>query len=211
VNQVTECLGAWRSRGGPSGCSVVRGEEEPSDEMLLAGFGAGDPRASRLFVLRFERGVLGIAVAIVRDRGLAEDVGQQAFERAWRHADSYDPCRGSVRAWINTIVRNLAVDAGRAHRPCPLQSTELEPLLTAMIRTPEGHALDCEASAVLRRALAALPPQQARAVVLAAVHGYSGSEIARLESVPVGTAKSRVRGGLIKLREAMAISGAGQG
>lgn len=207
VDQVTELRTAWRHRRPPADQAAPARDDgdvgELSDAMLLAGFAAGDPRASLLFVRRFEQRVIGIATAVVRDQSLAEDVSQQAFERAWAHADSYDPCRGSVRAWMNTIVRNLAVDMMRVRRPYPLRAEELEPLIAAMTSTPEAHALDSEASAVLRRTLTALPAEQARAVVLAAVHGCSASQIADLESIPVGTAKSRIRCGLIKLREAV--------
>lgn len=216
VNQESELVTAWRQRRAPAApadsaapahsAALAQGDgdaEELSDAMLLAGFAASDPRASLLFVRRFERRAIGIATAVVHDQGLAEDIAQQAFERAWAHADSYDPCRGSVRAWMNTIVRNLAVDMMRVRRPFPLRAEELEPLITAMTSTPEGHALDSEASAILRHTLTALPAEQARAVVLAAVHGYSASQVAKLESIPVGTAKSRIRCGLIKLREAV--------
>jgi RNA polymerase sigma-70 factor (ECF subfamily) len=182
--------------------------------MLLAGFAAGDPRASLLFVRRFERTAIGVAMAVVHDHDLAEDVGQQAFVRAWSHAETYDPRRGSVRAWMTTIVRNLAVDMMRVRRPYPLLSDDLEPLTAAMTsnpgRTPEGQALERETSGVLRRALAALPPEQARAVVLASVQGYSASQVADLESIPLGTAKSQIRCGLIKLREAVATTGDGR-
>jgi RNA polymerase sigma-70 factor (ECF subfamily) len=180
-----------------------------SDAMLLAGFGSGDPQISLLFVRRFQRAAVGVAAAVLRDRGLAEDVAQQAFERAWCHADSYDPRRGSVRTWLMTIVRNLAVDTARVRRPYPLGSDELEPLMAAMTHTPEGHTLACEASAHLRGALAALPPEQARAVVLTAVHGYTATQVAALESIPLGTAKSRIRGALGKLREIVATTAGG--
>lgn len=213
MNQVTGLLSAWRQRRVPVGSATAQddGAGELSDAMLLAGFAAGDPRASLLFVRRFERAVIGVAVAVVHDQGLAEDVGQQAFVRAWSHAENYDPCRGSVRAWMTTIARNLAVDMMRVRRPYLLLPDELEPLMAAMTstqsRTPEGQALNREASGVLRRALAALPPEQARAVVLASVHGCSASQVAEMESIPLGTAKSRIRGGLIKLREAVATPG----
>lgn len=225
VKRVAGLVSGSRQRRGPvDSVAAGRGDGagELSDAMLLAGFAVGDSRASLLFVRRFERVVIGVAMAVVHDQGLAEDVGQQAFVRAWSHADLYDPCRGSVRTWMTTIVRNLAVDMMRVRRPYPLSSDELEPLLAAMTSTrtstqtsavtstPEAHALDGEASGVLGRALAALPPEQARAVVLASVHGCSASQVAELESIPLGTAKSRVRGGLIKLREAVVASGGRQ-
>src|SRR5437762_12539941 len=87
-----------------------------SDEALLAGLTFGDPEAGRTFVHRFERRVFGLALAVLRDPVLAEDVAQEAFLRAWRHGSSYDPRRGTVAAWMARITRNLAIDALRLRR-----------------------------------------------------------------------------------------------
>ena len=171
-----------------------------SDDMLLAGLGMGDAQAAAAFVRRFQPMVFGVALAVVGDRGLAEDIAQQAFERAWRHAGLYDPRRGSVRTWLTRIVHNLAVDAARIRRPAPVDPDELLPLLTAITESPERRTLT---SAQLRTALAALPAEQARAVVLAAVHGLTAREIADAENVPVGTAKSRIRAAMTKLHAAL--------
>lgn len=170
-----------------------------SDDMLLAGLGAGDAQAARAFVRRFQSTVFGVALAVVGDRGLAEDIAQQAFERAWRHADLYDPRRGSVRTWLTRIVHNLAVDATRIRRPTPLDPQQLLPLMTAITEAPDPQALGNETSTQLRTALATLPPEQARAVVMATVHGLSAREIADTEHVPVGTAKSRIGAAIAKL------------
>jgi RNA polymerase sigma-70 factor (ECF subfamily) len=174
-----------------------------SDDMLLAGFGAGDPDASVAFVRRFQAAMFGVAVAVVGDTGLAEDVTQQALERVWRQAELYDPCRAPVRPWLMTIVRNLAVDTVRVRRPDPLTSDDLEHLLGEMTATPERHVLAGELSMRLRGALAELPPEQARAAVLSAVHGMSATQVAELEQIPIGTAKSRVRAALRKLHESV--------
>ena len=130
------------------------------DEMLLAGLGTGEPRAARAFVHRFQPAVFGVALAIVRDNGLAEDIAQQAFERAWRHAGLYDPRRGSVRTWLTRIVHNLAVDAMRIRRPTPINPQDLIPLVSVITDTPEHRALADETSAQLRTALATLPPSR---------------------------------------------------
>jgi RNA polymerase sigma factor (sigma-70 family) len=173
--------------------------ERLPDEMLLAGLGAGDPQVALAFVRRFQRTVFGVALAVVGDSGLAEDIAQQAFERAWRHAGLYDSRRGSVRTWLTRIVHNLAVDAVRAHRAAPLDPQDLVPLVAAITDTPERRALAGETSTELRRALATLPPEQARAVVMAAVHGMTAREIADIEHIPLGTAKSRIRAAMAKL------------
>ena len=76
----------------------------------VAGMSAGDDRAAEVFVQRHERRVFGIALAITADRVTAEDVAQEAFVRAWRHAAVFDPLRASAISWLSTITRNLAID-----------------------------------------------------------------------------------------------------
>ncbi len=167
--------------------------------MLLTGLGAGDPQLALAFVRRFQRTVFGVALAVVGERALAEDIAQQAFERAWRYAGMYDPRRGSVRTWLTRIVHNLAVDAVRVRRPAPVDPQDLYRLLTAIIESPERQALAGETSRELQAALKTLPPEQARAVFMAAVHGRTAREIAETEGIPVGTAKSRIRAAMAKL------------
>jgi RNA polymerase sigma-70 factor (ECF subfamily) len=171
--------------------------------MLLAGFGAGDPDASLAFVRRFQAAMFGVAVAVVGDPGLAEDVTQQALERAWRLAELYDPRRAPLRSWLMTITRNLAVDTVRVRRPTPLDSEDLERLVGTMTATPERHALAGEISMQLRAALAQLPPEQARAAVQSAVHGMTAAQLAETEQIPLGTAKSRIRAAMQKLHDSI--------
>lgn len=175
--------------------------------MLLAGFEARDPEASRAFVLRFQRAVFGVAVAVTGDLGLAEDVAQECFVRALVHAEQYDPGRGTLRSWLTTITRNLAVDALRARHAHPVDQQGLELVMAAIVEGPEPHALPYEASEQLRRALAGLPTAQARAAVLTAVHGFTAAELAEREAIPLGTAKSRIRAALTKLRDTMSEGG----
>ncbi len=99
--------------------------EHLSDEALLAGFAAGDPELATAFVRRFEAKVFGIAVHVVADARTAEDVAQTAFERAWRHARTYDPRRGSVSAWLGVIARNLAIDTVRVRPTVPIDPVAL--------------------------------------------------------------------------------------
>ena len=91
-----------------------------SDEALLAGYATGDPDAAAVFVERFESKVVGLALAITRDRVDAEEVAQDAVVRAWRYAASYDPRRGSVPGWLLGIVRNVALDRLRV---CPADAS----------------------------------------------------------------------------------------
>ena len=172
------------------------------DETLLAGLGAGDADLSLAFVRRFQRVVFGAALTVIGDPTTAEDVAQQAFERAWRHAQVYDSRRGSVRSWLTTIAHNLAVDVIRARTSTPVDPQELPALLTAMTDTPERFAVAHDNAAGIRRALAALPGGQARAVAMAGIYGMTARQIADSEGIPLGTAKTRIRDGMEKLRSA---------
>lgn len=175
-----------------------------SDDALLTGFAAGDPKLSTAFVRRFQRTVFGIAVAVIaNDTRLAEDVTQQAFERAWRHASVYDARRGTVGAWLGRITHNIAVDVVRTRRASPVDPSDLDALLAAITATPEGAALRSESAAELRTAIASLPAAQGRALLMAAYRGMTAQEIAEVEDVPLGTAKTRVRAAMLRLREAL--------
>src|ERR1700747_1941856 len=177
------------------------GERLP-DEVLLAGLGAGDAHLAVAFVRRFQRVVFGVAVAVLGDPTAAEDVAQQAFEQAWRHAQVYASRRGSVRAWLTTIARNLAVDVLRARTSAPVDPDDLSGLLTAVTETPERGAVAHDRAAGRRRGAAPLPAPQARAVAMAGIYGMTARQIADAEAVPLGTAKTRIRDGMQKLRAA---------
>jgi RNA polymerase sigma factor (sigma-70 family) len=173
------------------------------DETLLAGLGAGDADLAVAFVRRFQRVVYGVALTVTRDPVTAEDVAQQAFEQAWRHAQVYDSRRGSVRAWLTTIAHNLAIDVLRARTSAPVDPADLPALLTAVTDTPERLAVARDSAAGLRRALSQLPGAQARAVAMAGIYGMTARQIAVTEGIPLGTAKTRIRDGMLKLRAAL--------
>jgi len=173
------------------------------DETLLAGLGAGDADLAVAFVRRFQRVVYGVALTVTRDPVTAEDVAQQAFEQAWRHAQVYDSRRGSVRAWLTTIAHNLAIDVLRARTSAPVDPADLPALLTAVTDTPERLAVARDSAAGLRRALAQLPGTQARAVAMAGIYGMTARQVAVTEGIPLGTAKTRIRDGMLKLRAAL--------
>ena len=172
------------------------------DEVLLAGLGRGDVDSAAAFVDRFQRLVFGIAMTVTGDPGTAEDVAQQTFERARRQAQVYDSRCGSVRGWMTTIARNLAVDVIHARPSAPVAPDYLSGLLTAMTETPGPFAGADEGAAGLRRALARLPATQARAVAMAGIYGMTARQIADAEDVPLGTAKTRIREGMQTLRDA---------
>ena len=175
-----------------------------SDDALVAGLAAGDTDAASAFVRRFQRRVFGLARTIVTDDRAAEDVAQEAFVRAWKHADAYDPRRGSVVGWLLTITRNLAIDSVRVRRPLAIDPAALVGLDRASDdRDPHELAQLGDDTARLRLALARLPEEQCRAIVLAGLLGYTAREIGEIEDIPLGTAKTRIRTALIRLRTAL--------
>ncbi|HYX44820.1 MAG TPA: RNA polymerase sigma factor [Acidimicrobiales bacterium] len=177
-----------------------------SDDTLLASFALGDPEAAAAFIRRHQRSVYGLARSMLGDPGLAEDVAQEAFIRAWRHAPAYDSRRGSVHTWLLAITRNLAIDAIRLRRPQPLDPeaiTRLEVEAIGPGGLPEATAEVNAAMGELRHALAELPPEQRRALLLAALCGCTAKEISDTEGIAVGTAKTRIRAGLHKVRSTL--------
>jgi RNA polymerase sigma factor (sigma-70 family) len=183
---------------------VVLGVRNLTDEAVLAGFGVGDVEAANELTRRFGRRVYGVAITITRDTQLAEDIAQEAFVRAWRHAETFDPRRGSVASWLNVIARNLAIDAVRAQpRSEFVDPDDLDWLSPpAEEPTPLDVAVRASESEWLRGALDDVPDEQRRAVVLAGVLGFTAEEVAERERIPVGTAKSRIRLAMDKLRRA---------
>jgi RNA polymerase sigma-70 factor (ECF subfamily) len=150
------------------------------------------------------RGVYGTALRIVGDAALAQDVAQDVFLRLWRHPRRFDARRGELGPFLRLMARSRALDlyreaqaAGRAGdrlRAVPSAPGELP--VEAVTRSDEGR--------LVRSALTALPEPQREAVVLAYWGGLTADEIARRANVPLGTAKSRIRLGLAKLRDEVA-------
>jgi len=171
------------------------------DDALLGAMAAGDQDAAARFVRRHQRQVYGLAISIVGNAATAEDVAQEAFTRAWRHAGSYDARRASATTWLLTITRNLAIDALRVRRSDPADPSTIAAMLGAS--DLPGPAELAEAGTDRRRlieALGRLPVEQRRAVVLAAIGGRTSEEISRSEGIPLGTAKTRIRSALHRLR-----------
>jgi RNA polymerase sigma factor (sigma-70 family) len=158
-----------------------------------------------VFVRRFQRRVFGLACTIVHDEGRAAEVAQDAFVRAWRNAASFDPRRGSVATWLLAITRNLAIDRLRMEGARP--SDAVDPVTLVRIPTPADTADTAVTSAETRRALealAALSEPQRRCVVLATIGGCTAREISESERIPIGTAKTRIRDGLRRIRVLLA-------
>jgi RNA polymerase sigma factor (sigma-70 family) len=175
-----------------------------TDEALLAGMAMGDQAAAVVFVRRYQRRVFGLAYSMTSDAGLAEDVAQEAMVRVWRHAPVFDPRRGSVTSWVLTITRNLAIDHLRLRRAVPTDPDDFAATAMASAEhNPEDAVRRGDVRQLVRGALRTLPEEQRRAVVLAAVYGRTALEISESEGIPLGTAKTRIRTALIRLRAAV--------
>ena len=171
-----------------------------SDEALVALAARSEQSALAELYDRFGRPAYGLALRILRDEALAEDAVQEAFLTLWRTAGRFVPERGKASTWILTLVHRRAVDIVR--REERRRTDALEQALE-----PESReAVDEEAWLRLQRervqdALRKLPDQQREAIELAYYGGFTQSELAERLGQPLGTIKSRMFGGLARLRE----------
>ena len=149
--------------------------------------------------------MLGVALRIVRQRQIAEDVVQDAFIKVWEKAGSFDPRRGSARGWIYSVVRNRALNEVRDNGP---QITLDEAALEAIdLRNSRLAGADMASSielGPLQDCLAQLDAPKRSSIVLAYVDGCTHAEIAQRLAAPLGTVKAWIRRGLQSLRECMA-------
>ena len=189
--------------------SVVGGEQADDAERLERA-AAGDGVAMAALYDRHARGVYSIAVRVVGDEADAEDVVQEVFSQVWRQAGRYDPTRGTVAAWLLTMARTRAIDRLRARQARPdsrvASSDNLWDERAAPMVDP-ADALTAERDAKLvREALHELPLMQRLAIELAYFEGLTQSQIAERLEEPLGTVKTRIRLGLLKLRDVLSRS-----
>jgi RNA polymerase sigma-70 factor (ECF subfamily) len=171
------------------------------ESALLGRVARGDERALAELYDRLAPFAYGLALRMTGDTALAQDAVQDAFVRVWSHARSFDRKRGNARGWLLRIVRNSTIDALRTvdalHR-ATLRSS-LEPVVSA--ERPDELIAQRQLSAALRRALEELPDEQRHMLEIAYFEGLSHSEIAARENIPLGTVKTRIREGVLKLRK----------
>jgi RNA polymerase sigma-70 factor, ECF subfamily len=148
----------------------------------------------------------GLAVRVLRDRAQAEEVTQESYLDCWRHATRFDPRRGSALSWLLTIVHRKAVDRVRSAEAATRRDTAygLREQDVPHDETAEAATASMEARRV-RAALGDLTTKQREAVELAFLGGYTHTEVATMLDLPVGTAKTRIRDGLIRLRDALGV------
>jgi RNA polymerase sigma factor (sigma-70 family) len=180
---------------------------DPSDEALLAGYATGDPGTAAAFVRRFQGRVYGLALTIVRQPPIAEEVAQETFVRVFRHAGNYDARKGRVSTWLLSIARNLAIDVTRMKRLDPVDPDVIAAEISIESQVPgaDEAGLQPDERDQLRSAITGLPDDQRRALVLAAYMGRTAREISDLDDVPLGTVKTRIRTAMLKLREELEV------
>ncbi|MGH7235848.1 MAG: sigma-70 family RNA polymerase sigma factor [Nitrospiraceae bacterium] len=170
---------------------------------LIAQTAQGDQAALAALYDRTSSQVYGVALKILGDREAAEEVTLDVYTQVWRQAHKYDESRGTPGGWLMMLARTRSIDryrAGYAERG-KLQPLETAALFASEEMDPEQQAAAQERQQVVREALKALSPEQREAISLACFWGLSHSEIADKLKLPLGTVKTRIRQGMIKLRE----------
>ena len=147
--------------------------------------------------------VFSLAVRMLRDRAAAEDVSQDIFVQIWRQAANYDPSRGSPEAWIMMIARTRVLDRIRSRSAGVVLKAVGDNLPDAPAADdwPDDLAISREDAANVRQALTELPTEQRQAVEMAFFDGLTHMEISEKTAVPLGTIKTRIRLGLMKIRD----------
>ena len=178
-----------------------------SDESLLAGFASKEPEVTAVFVRRFQGRVFGLALTIVKDAAVAEEIAQETLARAWEHAGAYDARKGRVDTWLLTIARNLSIDARRVRSREVINYDDAALLqLISSEPDPEGRGVLADEKRRLHEAIVGLSEEQRRVLLLATFQGLSGREISEAEGIPLGTVKSRLHAAMLNLREALEVS-----
>lgn len=178
-----------------------------SDEELLSRVAAGERDPFLALYDRYAHRLLGLIMTVIRDRHAGEDVLQQVMLEVWqKHAARYQPALGSVEGWLLRLARARAIDqarsAGRRTASALHESMDLWQSLPG-----EMPAEQRQRSRILAEAIRALPEEVRTPVMLAYIHGHSRDEIAAQLGIAVGTVKTRIRRGVMNLRESLVKAG----
>lgn len=188
-------------------------DDEPSDgpaaqlPRLLAASARGDQQAfAQVYDLTSAR-IYGMVLRVVRDRAQAAEVTQDVYLQVWLEAARFDPAAGTALAWLLMIAHRRAVDRVRSAQSATRREDRYA---TAQTERPydqvaEAAHANLDAQRV-RRVLAELTDVQRQALQLAYFGGYTHREVADLLQIPVGTAKTRIRDGLIRLRDTLGVN-----
>ena len=186
---------------------VVTDDSHGWDRELLGRIAKGDDDAYRALFARYAPTALALAQRVIRHRGLAEESVQEAFLEIWRAPTRYDDGRGSVRAWIMTLVHNRSVDALRrevSQQRRAADQAAREPAAEDPVEEV-AETLDLPKDrARIRDALASLPGEQREVLELMYFDGLSQTQVADKLGIPLGTVKSRAVLAMRKLRRRLA-------
>lgn len=176
----------------------------PLDAHLVAS-GRGDAQAFEEVYEAMAPRVYGLVLRLLVDVHQAEEVTQEVFLEAWQRAGRFDPARGSASSWLLSLAHHKAVDRVRATDASRRRDhTHAERTVRAPYDETAADAHAALDAATIRTALAALSPGQRQALELAYFGGHTYNEVSRLLQIPLGTAKSRIRDGLLRLRDLLA-------
>jgi RNA polymerase sigma-70 factor (ECF subfamily) len=181
-----------------------------TDQALVLRVTRSDPDALNEIYGRYARSVYGLVYRILGDASAAEDVVQEVFLKLWRQPASYNPERGSLGSWLLGVGHNRAIDVlrrRRTHQEHPLpEAGEPEIVPDGFVDLADVASIK-EASEAVRRALTHIPPEQRRVIEMAFFEGKTHVEIAEQLEEPLGTAKTRIRLGMRKLRSILEAEG----
>lgn len=183
---------------------IEKNSQVQDDETLVAAIAGGDTDAFGLLYDRHCSRLLGVGIAILRNRREAEDLLHDVFIELWQKASSYNPEKSSVEFWLILRMRSRAIDRQRALRN--KQHFEDQASLEPVPISTKGDELEYFE---LNEAMQVLPDTQRDVVVLNYIQGYSCSEISTLIGVPIGTIKSRLQSALKKMRVRFELAGSG--
>lgn len=188
-----------------AGLRVVRSAEGDDVSELLSRVARGDSGAFAGLYDALGGSVYGLARRVVRDPERAEDVAQEVFLEVWRKAPAYEPSKGTAKTWILTIAHRRAVDAVRRNETS--RKYEAKTVVDDVQHdAPGDELLEREEQQQVRDCLKTLTELQLESVQLAYYQGYTYSEVATLLDKPLPTIKTRMRDGLIRLRDCMEVS-----
>jgi RNA polymerase sigma-70 factor (ECF subfamily) len=173
----------------------------PADRDLVVAMAAGDSEALRSLHARYGGMLAALARRFLSNDSDAEEVAADVLWQAWRDAKTFDAARGSVSVWLVTLARSRAIDRLRAIRARKPPPVELPASESAPDPAMELHQV--ERARIVRTALAGLDSNERTALQLAYFSDLSQSEVAEKLGIPLGTVKTRIRGAMIKLREAL--------
>jgi RNA polymerase sigma-70 factor (ECF subfamily) len=175
------------------------------DQAAVERMARGDQAALGELYDRHGRVIYSLALRVLRDQGDAEDVVQEVFLQAWREASRFDHVRGNPIAWLLMVTRSRAIDRLRRRQARPALAVHADPMDRPDERPTADVLMEWQSRANdVRRALDTLPLLQRVAVELAFFDGLTHTEIAEQLEVPLGTVKTRVRQGLLKMRDSLA-------